>query len=288
MDGRIGYSDLAHMVGIPHSTLKSILRYAMTYRCFAEKEPGYVEHTAVSRLLAMEPSIDDFTAFALDEIIMPDIHSGEALQKWPQSDASTETAFMLGEKSSALNYWSHLAHHPARLDRFVKVMALGLAAEFAFIADNFPWADVRTVVELGGSKGELATLLAEKYPHLAMTVQDLPHLIENDTPSFLEEKDAVQRRVILQAHDFFEEQPVKHADVYLCRHVFHNWSDTACIRILKALAPALKSGSRVLIIDAILPEPGTVSLSWERTIRWVHQSETRSMKFGADIRHQVH
>lgn len=55
----------------------------------------------------------------------------------------------------------------------------------------------------------------------------------------------------------FTPQPVEGADIYFLRNVFHNWSDGHCVRILKALVPALKPGSRVLVCEHIIPERGS-------------------------------
>ncbi|TGO70130.1 hypothetical protein BOTNAR_0003g00230 [Botryotinia narcissicola] len=69
------------------------------------------------------------------------------------------------------------------------------------------------------------------------------------------------------AHDFFTEQPVMGADVYLFRCVFHNHSDKYCIRILQHLIPALKPGARIVIAEFIVPPPGSVSKHKEWLIR---------------------
>jgi hypothetical protein len=48
-----------------------------------------------------------------------------------------------------------------------------------------------------------------------------------------------------------------------------NWSDKYCVKILKALIPALAPGARVLIMDAVLPEIGSndVLLTEQRRLR---------------------
>jgi hypothetical protein len=69
------------------------------------------------------------------------------------------------------------------------------------------------------------------------------------------------------AHDFFTPQPVKHADVYLYRWIFHNWVDDKCIEILRNAIPALKPGARILINDGCLPRPGSVRWNEERVMR---------------------
>jgi hypothetical protein len=77
----------------------------------------------------------------------------------------------------------------------------------------------------------------------------------------------LQSRIQLTTHDFFTPQLVKDADVYFFRHVFHNWPDLYCIKILRMLIPALKKGAKVLINDGIAPEPGTMSAFEDKLIR---------------------
>lgn len=77
----------------------------------------------------------------------------------------------------------------------------------------------------------------------------------------------MESRVKFMPYDFFTEQPVKHADVYLFRWIFHDWSDLYCLRILRNLIPALKNGALVLVSDNVLPEPGTLGLWQEMQIR---------------------
>ena len=74
-------------------------------------------------------------------------------------------------------------------------------------------------------------------------------------------------RILLTTHDFFNEQPVVGADVYFFRHVFHNWPDLYCVKILRALIPALKPGAKVLINDGTSPEPGTMNIYEDKLIR---------------------
>ena len=50
------------------------------------------------------------------------------------------------------------------------------------------------------------------------------------------------------------------ADVYFMRHVLHNWDDDSCVRIFRALVPALekaKPGTPLLINEAVVVRAGT-------------------------------
>jgi hypothetical protein len=75
-------------------------------------------------------------------------------------------------------------------------------------------------------------------------------------------------RVKFLAQDFFEEQQVKGADVYILRWIMHNYSHKYASRILQGLIPALKNGASILVNDYCLPADGKeVGMGEERTLR---------------------
>lgn len=131
----------------------------------------------------------------------------------------------------------------------MKAFAQGKGNSLDHLVDNYPWGDLKdgTVVDLGGSTGAAAFAIAEKYPDLSIIVQDLAKTIAGA-------RERLDVKVKFMAHSFFDEQPVKGADVYFSRWCFHNFSDKYCLQILSALIPALKPGARVLIMDSVLPD----------------------------------
>jgi hypothetical protein len=74
-------------------------------------------------------------------------------------------------------------------------------------------------------------------------------------------------RIQFMPYDFLTPQPVKNADVYFFRWIFHNWSDKYCIQILRNHIPALKKGARIVINDNVLPEPGSLPRWREERLR---------------------
>ncbi len=77
----------------------------------------------------------------------------------------------------------------------------------------------------------------------------------------------VASRITFQPHDFFTPQPVSGADVYLFRQILHNWSADKAVAILKNTVPAMVPGSHIVIMDVLLPEPGSVPSVAERELR---------------------
>lgn len=159
-----------------------------------------------------------------------------------------------------------LEKDPDRARRFGRAMTFfttGEAYSLRHLTDGYDWASVgsgATVVDLGGSHGDAAFALARKYPDFHFIVQELPQVVANS-------KKEEGLDVKFMVHNFFEEQPVHGADVYLFRWTLHNWPDKYCIKALRALIPALKTGARVLISEFVMPPPGVVPNNLERKLR---------------------
>ena len=63
---------------------------------------------------------------------------------------------------------------------------------------------------------------------------------------------SIAQRVQFVKHDLFTPNPCR-AEVYLFRHILHDWSDEDVTRLLNSLVPALSSGARVLVSEGIMP-----------------------------------
>ena len=92
-------------------------------------------------------------------------------------------------------------------------------------------------------------------------------------------------RLTFQQHDFFSPQPVHDANAFLLRQCLHNYNDRDCVKILRAVVPALEQcnpGTPLLVNDIILPESGTTTRSEEHHLRQV--DFTMLVAFGAKQR----
>ncbi|KPI44303.1 Demethylsterigmatocystin 6-O-methyltransferase [Cyphellophora attinorum] len=57
------------------------------------------------------------------------------------------------------------------------------------------------------------------------------------------------------AYDYYTEQPVKGAQVYFMHQIMHDHDNAQCLKILRAVVPAMKPGySKLLINDLVLPD----------------------------------
>ncbi|KAI5859358.1 S-adenosyl-L-methionine-dependent methyltransferase [Durotheca rogersii] len=264
VDGEITFSDLAATIGIDYAALCRILRFGIAFRVFREPRPGVVAHSAASRQIAEDANLADWVGANVDEMWPSAEKVVDALSKWPLAEEPNQTGFSLANGTDK-PFYLELSEDPERARRFGGAMSFfttGPGYSLHHLTDNYSWDSLgaATVVDVGGSHGDAAFALARKYPKLHLVVQELPEVVANS-------KEEAGLDVKFLAHDFFEEQPVKDADVYIYRWIFHNWPDKYCIKILKALIPALKRGSRVLIMDFVMPPPCVLPNSVERKLR---------------------
>jgi hypothetical protein len=273
LDTPTSFADLAPLTGLSELNLRRFLRHAMTNRIFCEPSPGLVAHTAASRVLATDAAMNDWLGFCVEDMWPAASQTISALKQHPEADDMKQTGFCKANDTTDVEpMFATFGNDPLRAKRMggaMKSLMGGEGYEVGYLVEGYDWASLdaksANVVDIGGSHGHVALALAERFKNLKFVVQDLPKTVDS-APAIEGE---MEERIQLQAHDFFTPQPVKGADVYLFRWILHNHSDKYAAKILTSLIPALKHGSRILINDYCLPEPGKEleSIGEERVLR---------------------
>ncbi|KAI0902417.1 sterigmatocystin 8-O-methyltransferase [Annulohypoxylon nitens] len=270
LTGSASYAEIAQHVSLPEDVVRRVLQHAVTLRIFEETEPGksasLIRHTSRSAALARSSGLKALVSTILDDAGAPMMVLNEALSRYSRGKPAltqniNETSFALfhsgGQFGKHGNSWDLLENDGAgekqgwRQRNFVEFMRY-IKEIFhleGVVLDAHDWkaAGKATVVDVGGSAGHDAIVLARKFPELRITVQDLPQVkpvFEANLP------DNVKDRVSFVEHDFFQPQPVQ-ADIYIFKMILHDWPDQESSKILRALIPALKPGARVILFEYI-------------------------------------
>ncbi|PQE10357.1 hypothetical protein CJF32_00000898 [Rutstroemia sp. NJR-2017a WRK4] len=269
------FQDLADKTSVPVKKLTRLLRFAMTDHFFQEPRPGFIKHTAATKALVLMPNIVTWSEMGMYEVSPAKMHIVDAVAKWPDSEEPEHAGFCIANNTNQ-RMFQFFEDHPDRMRRFKAAMSFlqtfpGL--ENSYVLTGFDWASLgkATVVDVGGSHGLVSIDIAKAFPNLRFIVQDLPKVVEDGRTKVPVE---LADRVTFMAHDFFDEQPVRDADVYYFRWIFHDWSDKYAVMILKALVPALKPGARIVLSERCLEEPCTLPLRQER---WNRESDITMM-----------
>ena len=173
---------------------------------------------------------------------------------------------------TSLTFFDAVAMDPSRQQRYSQAMSwlnAGPGLEPKYVLDNYPWHTLgeATVVDIGGAYGHVSIALSQRFPALTCIVQDQPEVVATGQ-SLLAQSGLSNSQVSFMEHDFFTEQPLREVDIFYLRTVLHDWSDVHAIRILRALIPALKPSSRILINEQIIPESSTTSSYLQKHFRY--------------------
>ena len=121
------------------------------------------------------------------------------------------------------------------------------------------------MVDVGGGYGHDLSAFADKFPSkpIRMILQDLPGVVQEGKEQRRKAGQTLDSRVELSSHDFFQEQPIKGAQIYYMHKIMHDWPDKDCAVILTQIKKAMVPGSRILVNDCIL-------LNHACPLRYVH------------------
>jgi SAM-dependent methyltransferase len=149
-----------------------------------------------------------------------------------------------------------LGEHPEDERLFSEAMSTFSGLEIGSILSSYDFSQHASVVDVGGAHGELLAALLTSQAQLTGTLFDLPSVIEHATT--VTRAADVARRCSLVGGDFFEAVPPG-KDLYILKHILHDWDDERALRILRNVERAMPHGGRLLIAEQGIAPPGVPS-----------------------------
>jgi len=243
-------SQLAETTGSHAASLYRLLRALASVGIFSENEQGEFSNTPLSETL-----IDDvpgsMRAMTLAQL-------GDHFNAWGSLPYSIKTGAIAFDKAEGMNIWQYYESHPEEGLNFMKAMTGLSSASVMSVLPAYDFSVFNTITDIGGGNGALLMAVLGTAPNATGTVFDLDYVV-NETAKAIEANGLVSR-CDTAAGDFFESIPAG-ADAYLMKLVLHDWDDEKCVQILTNCSRAMKPGSKLLVIDAVIspgntPHPG--------------------------------
>jgi hypothetical protein len=138
-------------------------------------------------------------------------------------------------------------------DTFNRAMTSYSRMTIPAILAAYDFSGAGTIADIAGGVGHLLGAVLQKYTDAKGVLFEIPPVLEG-APAMLDSY-GVTDRVELIAGDFTEAIPVV-ADVYMLKHIIHDWYDDKNQKILGNIREVMPEGARVLIIDAVVPPIG--------------------------------
>ncbi len=180
-------------------------------------------------------------------------------------------------------FFDYLAEHPDQEATFQGSMAGRSEQEAADVVGAYDFTGLHRLIDVGGGRGVLLARILRASPDLHGVLLDRPAAIPA-AQRHLEER-AVADRAECVGGDFFASVPAG-ADAYLLSRVVHDWNDADAGRILASCRRAMGPGSRLLIVEAILPErakdrPATIRMDLHMLLLFRAARERTEAEFRA-------
>ena len=176
--------------------------------------------------------------------ILQESWSGEMSQYWPYAQ---------DKPTPSLPESSH-NHNAQAYARYSELMAASQTFVIEEILSAYPFDDCQSVLDIGGGQGRFATELAKNYPHLHITLFDLPDVCT--VSSRIVARNAMADRIDVIAGDFTQDDLPKGADLVTLVRIAHDHCDDVVLALLKSIYASLPAGGSLLIAEPMANQPG--------------------------------
>lgn len=156
------------------------------------------------------------------------------------------------ERAFGVPLFDYFAHQRSSAESFDAALAELRSGTAEALLEAFDFTGAQTVVDVGGGTGGLLSMILTRHSELRGVLIDLPQVIERAREQLRAAR--LEERCALVAGDFFASVPPG-ADVYVLRHIVHDWDDDRAARLLRNCRTAMHIRSKLLLVESIVP-PG--------------------------------
>ncbi len=159
-------------------------------------------------------------------------------------------ALRTGEQQSGSDF-EEVTRNPHILRQFVGMMDALTHVVGPELVGKFDWSGHDSVLDIGGARGNLCSIIVKAQPHLAGHVFDLPPmepLFEEHVASY-----GLTGKVTFHGGSFFTD-PLPSADVVTLGHVLHDWDEQQRGELVTKAFHAVNPGGALLIYDRMLDD----------------------------------
>ena len=130
--------------------------------------------------------------------------------------------------------------------------SLQVAGEVARVLDT---SSMKLAVDVGGASGALISALLVKNSALMGAILERPEVVPR-AQAALADRGLAPRCRVLEGNFFLS---VPDADLFLLKHIIHDWDDDQSVLIISNCVRALRPSGRVVLVERVLPETASKS-----------------------------
>lgn len=235
--------ELAADTGTNSDALYRLLRALASVGVFSESKHRSFSLTALAELLR-----DDVPGSKRALALMS---GDEQFAAWTEIEHSIRTGEKAFDKVFGQPIFDYLGEHPEKAKIFDAAMVGIHGRESNAVLDAYDFPETGVVVDIGGGNGSQIVGVLQKQTSLNGILFDLPHVVER-AQSGIDEADLTDRCQLVGG-SFFESVPAG-GDLYMMRHIIHDWDEEKTSLILKNCHQAMSAESKLLVIESVISE----------------------------------
>lgn len=235
-------AELAAATGLPEDPLRRTVRALVSLGVFTEDEDHRFGATDVSECFTDRPGTMRVLA-----IMLPP----EGSAAFAEIMYTLRTGRPAYEKVFGKARFESLSEDSEAAALFNLAMQQDTEQFAADVVQAYDFVPFHSVIDVGGGTGALLAAILGANPHLRGAVFDLPAGL-NGADEYLAGK-GVRERCDVIAGSFLESVPHGY-DLYVLKHIVHDWDDERASVILRACRAAMGERSRLLLVERLAPE----------------------------------
>lgn len=250
-DGPRTSGELARSLACHEDALRRLLRALTQHGVFRERSDGRYEQSALSESLRRDVP-HSVRAFALY------VGSDEQRAHWSLLEHSIRTGEPSVARARGCTFFEYTRENRAFGALFNDAMTgLSQLAQEALLA-RYDFTPFARIVDVGGGRGRLLAAMLQRAPNAHGVLFDLAEVVD-DAPDTLRAL-GVHARCTVESGSFFERAPTG-GDLYVLKHILHDWSDRDAVQILRTVRRAMAGDQTLLLFESILPSDGRAHLA---------------------------
>lgn len=243
-DGPLEVAVLAERVGADRDALDRLMR-ALTGRGIFRRHRGgrYGLTPLGDTLRADAPASMRGAALFLGSV--------EHREHWSHLDQAIRTGQPVVPSLRGKEFFDYLRDEPDLAEIVNDAMTSSSQMAVRPVVAGYDFSGFRAIVDVGGGHGALLAAILSVTPAACGVLFDLPDVVAGAAAQL--ERTGVASRVSVVGGSFFDTAP-SGGDVYLLKHIVHDWDDEQAVQILRNVAAAGGVQATVLVIEFVIPD----------------------------------
>lgn len=235
-------AELATALRLDAGALEGLLRFLVGLRLLDAPTPELYTLTPLGRRLGRD-ELGPLAAF---------LGAPDQWDPWSRLAEGLQGGPSPFERTFGVDLYTYLAQHPEAAKRYDAAIDVFTHKEAEALSLAYDFGAAKRVLDVGGGRGALLAALLARWPHLAGTLFDLPHVVDAARGELVRR---FGERVHTVGGNFREALPAG-CDHVLIKYVLHNWPDELCVELLERARAAVAPGGRILVIEAVAAPDG--------------------------------